>query len=199
MDGISKITARIAGDSKKEAEEILAAAKKEAEALAYDYRAQSEALEKELAAQNQAEAAVHKERRIGVAQLEARKLKLSAKQDMISAAFDAALDELHNLPEDDMVELLARLAAQASRNGSEKIVLSTQDHSRFGKKVAGAANKLLEKEGRIGSLTLSESPRGLSGGGLMLADGDVEVNATFSSIIGALRGEISADVAKVLF
>ena len=49
-----------------------------------------------------------------------------------------------------------------------------------------------------GRLTLSEQTRPIKGG-LILSDGDVEVNCTFETLVRLQRGEMDREVAKVLF
>ncbi len=199
MQGIDKIIERIASDTKADTEAMLAEAKKKAEALALDMRKQADAQRETLAEAGRQAAAQRKERLLGVATMEARKRQLAAKQEMISLAFDNALTALGERPDDEQIKLLARLIAEASRTGHEEIVLTMADHQRFGKRVAEEACALLTKAGRPAALTLSASPRQLEGGGFMLADGDIEINGTYSALVAALKPELTAPVAKLLF
>lgn len=159
--------------------------------------------------------------------LDARKLELGAKQEMLGKAFDQAMDRLTQMPEDQYVSLLANLAAKASRTGKEQIILSQKDRTRFGKRIVTEANAILAKKhapalpeevkaskggavlGKVvaeanallagdAALSLSEEARPMKGG-LMLSDGDIEINCTFESLIRILRGEIATEVAGVLF
>ena len=47
-------------------------------------------------------------------------------------------------------------------------------------------------------MTLSEQTRPIQGG-LILSDGDVEVNCSFETLVRLIRGETDREVAKVLF
>ena len=49
-----------------------------------------------------------------------------------------------------------------------------------------------------GHLTLSVQTRPIRGG-LILSDGDVEVNCTFETLVRLLRGEMDRTVVEVLF
>ncbi|MCL1905681.1 MAG: hypothetical protein FWG06_01585, partial [Clostridiales bacterium] len=56
------------------------------------------------------------------------------------------------------------------------------------------ANKRLPN----GKFTLAEGSRAISGG-LLLSRGDVEINCTFESLIQQMRGELTPQVAQILF
>ena len=195
MDGIEKITGRINADIQQEIDALTAAAQKEAAAIAAQYREQAERESAEIVERGRKSAAEREERLAGVAQLECRKLELAAKQGMIQKAFDQALDSLLNLPEQDYVKLLAALAAKAARTGKEQVIFSQKDRTRYGKQAVTAANEAL---GGKGNLTLSQESRPIKGG-LILSDGDVEVNCTFETLVRLQRGELEREVAKVLF
>ena len=70
-----------------------------------------------------------------------------------------------------------------------------KDRTRYGKQAVTAANEAL---GGKGNLTLSQESRPIKGG-LILSDGDVEVNCTFETLVRLQRGELEREVAKVLF
>lgn len=227
MNGIEKITGRIAEDGRAEAEAVLAQARAQADEIAanYDQRAKAEA---ERILQKGAIAAQQREERLGsVAQLEARKLTLGAKQEMVERAFQRALQDLVALPEAKYVALLARLAAEASRTGREQVVLSQKDRTRYGKQIVSQANELLtrlvapklpneltdSKAGAFldkvvstasallagtGMLTLAEESRPMAGG-LILKDDKVESNCTFETLIHLQRDALAAQAAQALF
>ncbi len=194
MDGIEKITGRIAADGAQEAQSILDEAKAQAEAIAARYEAQAQRESEEILARGRRNADERVERLASVAQLDARKLELAAKQEMLSKAYDLALEQLVNLPDKEYVSLLADLAVKASVTGKEAVIFSQKDRTRYGKQVVTQANERLKD----GHLTMSEQSRPIQGG-LILSDGDVEVNCTFETLVRLQRGEMDREVAKVLF
>ena len=129
-----------------------------------------------------------------MAQLECRKLELSATQEMLAKAYDAALEQLLNLPDQEYTALLADLAVKASSTGREAVILSQKDRTRFGKQVVTQANEKLKD----GGLTLSGETRPIQGG-LVLSDGDVEVNCTFETLVRLQRGAMDREIAALLF
>lgn len=198
MNGIEKITDRIAVDADQEAKALLNNAKKQAAEIAASYDALADSDSREALTKGKADAADRIERLGSVADLEARKLRLKTKQDMLEKAFDQAMDKLLALPEDQYVALLSKLAAEGCSTGREALVLSVTDRPRYGKRVVIAANELLEKSGKEAALTLSEESRDFKGG-LYIQDGNIENNCTFPTIVRILREQMAGEVAKVLF
>lgn len=194
MNGIDRITGRIDQDAQKEIDEITAQARSQADEITRSFQAQAQRESQEIVDRGRRNADERMERLASVAQLEARKMELAAKQEMLAKAFDQALAELTNLPEADYVSLLANLAVKASSTGREAVILSKKDRTRYGKQVVTQANERLKD----GHLTLSEQTRNIKGG-LILADGDVEVNCTFETLVRLQRGTLEREVAKVLF
>ena len=194
MNGIEKITGRIASDAAQEIESIQAEARRQAEEITARYAEQAKRESQELLERGRRSAEDRVERLASVAQLEARKLELATKQEMLSKAYDKALEQLLNLPDQEYTALLADLAVKASSTGQEAVILSQKDRTRFGKQVVTLANEK-RKDGR---LTLSGETRSIQGG-LVLSDGDVEVNCTFETLVRLQRGGLEREVAKVLF
>ena len=195
MDGIEKITGRINEDVQREIDAMTADARREAGEIAARYREQADRESAEIVERGRRAAAEREERLASVAQLEARKLELAAKQEMLQKAFDKALERLLTLPEEQYNVLLSELAVKAARTGREQVILSQKDRTRYGKQAVAAAN---EKLGDKGHLTLSQESRPIKGG-LILSDGDVEVNGTFETLVRLQRGALDREVAKVLF
>ena len=227
MNGIEKITGQIDADIQKEIDAIAAQAQAQAAEIGAGYDRQAQEQTQAILERGKRDAALRRERLGSVAQLEARKLTLSAKQEMVGRAFDLALQKLVDLPEADYIALLARLAVAASRTGREQVIFSQKDRARYGKQVVTQANEILARRvapklpedltasraGAVldrvvtgasavlsgtGMLTLAEESRPMAGG-LILRDGRVETNCSFEVLIRLQRGALSAEVAQVLF
>ena len=193
MNGLEKINQRIRQDGSDEVAAIQAEAEGRVRSIRADYRAQIAQLEAEAAERRAKTVAERLERLGGSADMERRQLLLAAKQGCIDEAFARAARALENLPRQDYVALLARLAAE-NGNGDEELVLSAADRDAVGPAVVAAANAL--KPGA--AFILSSESRDL-GGGLVLKRGLVEVNCTFDTRLRQLRQEMATDVAQILF
>ncbi len=194
MNGIEKLTQQICADAQVEIDALLADAKAQADAITADYAQRAETAAAEILRKGEAAAAQREERLISMAIMEGRKDMLAAKQDMLAKAFDLALEKLCNLPDEEYIALLTKLAISASTTGKEQLIFSQKDRTRVGKVVVSAVNEAVPNA----KLTLSEQVRPILGG-FILSDGDIEVNCAFETLVRLLRNEISNEVANVLF
>ena len=193
MKGIEKITQLIQTDAQAEIDSVLAKAREEAEAVAARYQAQAAAEAAELAVKNEKAAAEREERLVSVAQMEARKVLLAAKQEMVEKAYIRALDKLTSMPEEQYTAVLADLLVEASSNGSEEAIFSQEDRERVGKAAVEKANAASGKQ-----ITLSAETRPITGG-FILKNENVEVNCTFETLVRLQKADTAATVAKMLF
>ena len=204
MNGIEKITGQIDADVQKEIDAALDQARAQAQEIEARYTSQAEAQAEAIRRKGEQDAALRQERLVDVAKLEARKTLLAAKQDMVGQAFDLALKKLLELPDQEYIALLAKLAVAASRTGREQVIFSQKDRSRYGKQAVTMANEMLAKKAgpraaeSAGMLTLAEEARPMAGG-LILRDGRVETNCSFEVLIHLQRDALSAEVARALF
>ena len=227
MDGIEKITGRIEADAQKEIDTLLAGANSRAEEIRAAAQAQAKRESEEARARWEMTAAEREKRLESMAEMESRKLILSAKQEVLDEAFAMALEKLCTLPDEEYIELLAALAVKAARTGREKVIFSQKDRNRVGKAVVTRANDALARQvaprlpgdltgtkaGAIldkvvtgasailagtGMLTLAEETRPIQGG-IILSDGDVETNCTFETLVRLQRESMAGEVAQLLF
>ena len=198
MKGTEKINAHIRADGDAEAKKIIDAASKQAEEKrAESFKAALSEYEKLMQAGNaECEDILSGSRRI--AEMEAKKSVLSVKQEMISAAFDAAREEIVNMPRDKYTQFLARMAAEAAASGMEEIVLNARDKAEVGKSVCKAANELLSAKGTPGKLTVSEDTADISGG-VIVRFGGIETNCSIDALIRQRRSGLSTEVAAAMF
>ena len=198
MKGTEKIIAHIRADGDAEAKKIIDAASKQAEEKrAESFKAALSEYEKLMQAGNAGcEDTLSGSRRI--AEMEAKKSVLSVKQEMISAAFDAAREEIVNMPRDKYTQFLARMAAEAAASGMEEIVLNARDKAEVGKSVCKAANELLSAKGTPGKLTVSEDTADISGG-VIVRFGGIETNCSIDALIRQRRSGLSTEVAAAMF
>ena len=198
MTGIEKITARIQADAQQEIDAVLAEANRQAAEINARYAAQAKQAEAEILEKGRQSAAELRQRRNSNARMDAKKQELAAKQALLDEAFQLAYQKLTPLPEGAYEELLANLAVRASTSGKEQLIFSQADRAALGGKVTAKANGLLAKAGKTAELTLSPNAGDFQGG-LLICDGDVEVNCTFETLVRMARNEIVGDVTKALF
>ena len=227
MEGIEKITAKIAQDAQAEIARLTAETGEKIKTIQAEAEAQARKEAAEIEARGRAAADERLERLSSAAQMERRKLELGAKQEVLSEAFDLALEKLCTLPEQEYIALLTRLVLEASSTGREQLIFSQKDRNTVGKQVVIAANDALVKErspglpeevakSKVGAfvdklvhnttaivtgtgmLTLAEETRDIKGGFIMV-DGDVEINCAFDTLVRLQREQMEKKVADALF
>ena len=226
MEGIEKITARIAQDAQAEISRLTAETEEKVQAVLTNAAAQAQQEANEIVEKGRMAASERLERLNSASQMERRKLELAARQEVLGEAFALALEKLCTLPEQEYIALLTRLALEASSSGKEQLILSQKDRAAVGKQVVMAVNDALVKErapslpeevtrSKVGAfvdklvhnttaavtgtgLTLSEETRDLKGGFIMV-DGDVEINCAFETLVRLQREKLEKKVADVLF
>jgi len=192
MNGIEKITDRIATEAGEKVANILAEAQAKAEKLAADYEAQAAAEKAALVEKGRTAAADREQRLVSMAQMEARNEILTVKQNLLDKAFEVALDQLCSLPEEQYVTVLEKLLQQAVTSGKEEVILSPGDREQVGQTVVDKVNAASGW-----TLTLSDETRSIRGG-VILRDGSVEVNCTFETLLRICRTDIAGEVANAL-
>ncbi len=192
MQGIENITARIEADAQAEIDRIQADAQAQADRIAAGYAARADREVADILDKGKRAAAERGERLVSAAQMEARKMTLGAKQELLDQAFELALNKLCALPDGEYAALLADLAVAAG-NGTEELIFNAADRARVGEQVVALAN---EKSG--GHFTLSAQTRPIRGG-LLVSDGAVEVNCALETLVRLSRSEVTGEVGKLLF
>ena len=226
MEGIEKITARIAQDAQAEISRLTAETEEKVQAVLTNAAAQAQQEANEIVEKGRMAASERLERLNSASQMERRKLELAARQEVLGEAFALALEKLCTLPEQEYIALLTRLALEASSSGKEQLIFSQKDRAAVGKQVVMAVNDALVKErapslpeevtrSKVGAfvdklvhnttaavtgtgLTLSEETRDLKGGFIMV-DGDVEINCAFETLVRLQREQMEKKVADALF
>lgn len=211
MNGIENIIARIEEDANNEVNRILKDARKTADEISAKYASLAEKETEAILEKGKKSADDRTVRLQGVAGLDARKMLLRTKQEMIALAFRTAEEKLKSLEGEDYVETLAKLGAAAAQTGNEEVILSSDDREKYGKDVVSRINELLNDDEGISRIItaagkllrgegvkLSNEVREISGG-LILKDGDLEIDASFATIVNQMRESLAGDVAEILF
>lgn len=186
---IESITARILQEAKDEAEQLMKQTESERDALLAGAAEEAEAAKTEVAAKAKEDAKVLGERRSSVAELEARKLRLSAKQEMIDRSFEEAVKLLAGMPEKEYQAFLMELLAPYQTQPGE-ILLNEKDKKAYGKALAEAL--------KDSPLTISEETAPIQGG-FILQQGSVSLNASLEKLMETQKKQITAEIAAVLF
>ncbi len=197
MNGIEKIAARIEADAQAEIAALNAECDAQCAAITAEAEAKAaEAYEKRMA-RGREDCATRVQRLGATADMEARKSILAFKQEMVSVAFEKAVEAIINLPKEEYIEFLASQAAAASSNGYEELVFSQRDQA-VAEAAAKRANAMLKEKGKEAHLTVSAETAEIPGG-LILRHGDIEVNCAADTLVQLYRNRLAGQVAGILF
>lgn len=198
MKGIEKISAHIEADAKAAAQGVLDAAQAKVNQIKADYDQKVKAVyDSNIAAgKKDIDNKVENANRLG--NMEAKKDILSAKQEMVSKAFDRAEEMIVALPANEYEAFLTKLVVESATTGKEEVVFNERDKSKHAKKVVDAANKELAAKGMDSGLKVADRTADIAGG-VLLSEGGIEVNCTLELLMDVCRNEMSSQVAEAMF
>ncbi len=198
MNGLTRITDRIACDTERDAADLLAHAREDIHEKHQHYQRIAQEKQDQLSAQARILAQEVVDRTVRAAEMDARKTRLTVKQELVSAVFDKALAQLTALPDTEYRAFLIHQAAKAALTGHEEIVLNPSDRQRHGAIIVAGANQILDERGTPAALTLSSETRPMKGG-LILKAGPIETNCTCEVLVKLARNTLTSEVARIIF
>ena len=188
---IEQIKEKILESAQQDARRIFDKAKMESRGKVYEAQRIADIKVREAKEKAIGDAMRVKSRRESMANLEARKMHLATKQEVISACFKDALAELKNLHRDQYVQLLAHKLKEMSYQEGE-IVLNEKDREAIGEELLALVN-LDGKKFLLSSDTLTAS------GGFVLRIGRVELDSTLEMMVSSVREDVMPEVVSALF
>ena len=193
MNGMEKITARMEQDAARALDELNEQTARQRAALRQECAARIEQ-DRAAAAQRSDQAARERyERLCSAAEMETRKLMLSAQQEVLKEAYERALAQLCEMPEEQYLDLLVHLLKRAVSTGKEEIVLSQKDREKIGQALAERANRELGT-----NLTLASESADIRAG-FLLSSRECDVNCSFETLLALSREKTERRAAQLLF
>ncbi|MDD2495430.1 MAG: V-type ATP synthase subunit E family protein [Tissierellia bacterium] len=189
---IENITEKIISEANNAAESSINNANIKSQEIINEAKKQAENIIAEASIQSEVEAETLKRRKVSAAELQAKKMLLSSKQEAIKKSFAVALEKLNNMPESEYIEFLATEIGKI--HGDGEIVLNEKDKIATGEKLI----KLISEKDNNRKIVLSNNTI-QSGRGFILKNGNIEINSTFEAIIDSIKDELTYEVANVLF
>ncbi len=190
---IENITGKILAEARDQSTLVLEEAGYNSRTIVEKAQSEAQILLADAEEQAKNEARLLKSRRISVAELEVRKMRLGAKQELIARCFDAALDKLVAMDEGDYLEFLTSAVLVTGVSGGE-LLLNAKDRKALGEKLV----KKVNSTGKAGELTLAEDTIDAKGG-FVLRKGSMEINSTLETMVSGIRESATPDVVKALF
>ena len=197
---LDKLLQRILDDAEAQASRREQEAARQRDLILDDARAEAEALAERAVedAKRRATAILQRARASG--ELEARKLLLATKQNMIRQAVDTAVRTLAELPDEDYRRLLETMLLRAASDlggGGIEVIVSKDDRERVTQAFLDSVGHHEDLAGRVSFQLAAESRQ--TGGGFVLRKGRIESNATFPALARARREDLEALAGELLF
>ena len=193
MNGMEKITARMKEDAARSLSELNAQTEQELRRIREESAARAEKERETAGARAHLAAQERYERLCSAAEMETRKLTLSAKQKVLAETCDRALEILCSMPREEYLSLLVRLLKAAGGKGDEKIALSAKDCDEMGETLVERANKELNAH-----YTLAGEAADIRAG-LVLISKECDVTCSFETLLALSREKTARGAAKLLF
>jgi V/A-type H+-transporting ATPase subunit E len=133
---------------------------------------------------------------LAAARMDIAKLRLAEKRKVLDEVFQQARQQLHQLPDDQYRQLIAKLILQTVETGDEQVIVD-ENESRIDQQLIDQVNQQLSANGK-GNLKLSDQRRNL-GGGFILSRGKIKTNVSFEVLLDQARKDLEIDLAKELF
>lgn len=170
----------IIGEANEKADSIIAQAAEVCKAYIYNSKSETDAKALDIEARSKT-----------VAELDAKKLQLAAKTQIINMVFDRALDKLRNLDTERYRALVFAMLENAE--DEDTVVISQREKDIVTK---DALNEFAKQRGI--KLTLADE-FGNFDGGIVIKSLGVDKNFTFEVEIQLLKEELETQVAKEIF
>lgn len=186
------IIEKILSDAQQKASEIIATAEQKAEKLVKD--AETEAAQTMQRAVSEAKNLVPEllRRKLSVAELEVKKIRLKAKQDVLENVFEQAMQAIRALPKQEYLAFIENMLIAASEDGDIVIVAEADK--------ADVTQAFIDKIAAKKGIKLSIGKAyGSFAGGLMLESKSCTKNMTLELELASLREEREAKIARMIF
>ncbi len=130
-------------------------------------------------------------RRKTVAEIDTKKILLSAKQEILDDVFSTAKNALHNLPDTEYLKLIESMITKNATDGDTVAVFSADQKVVTKKFVADLSRKL--------GLNLGYEVIDGDDGGVILKNKNCDKNMSLSLEISEIKDEIESEIGKRLF
>lgn len=199
---IEKIEEIIINEAKAKAEEIITKAKEKAQKILDEAKREAEKEVNEIISRRKVDAEARARRIISEARLEARLKLLNAKEEVISNAFDTALERLKEFcqtPEyKEVLENLIKDAAITIGGGNLEVLLS--ENTNIEPDLSKIAKEVEKQTGTATSIVISKDKVKSIGGAIVRSlDQSFTVDNTFEARLERVREQLRVSVANVLF
>jgi V/A-type H+-transporting ATPase subunit E len=133
---------------------------------------------------------------LAAARMDIAKQLLAEKRKILDDAFEQALRQLRDLPDEEYRALFTKMMLETVETGDEEVIVDKNEH-RINQDFINQVNQQLSSEGK-GNLKLSDQRHDI-GAGFILKRGQIKTNVSLDVLLDQARKELEIDLAKELF
>lgn len=199
-ENVEAVRQAVLSQVRAEAQEMLEEAEAEAESLREEARSDAESERARLLQQARGEDKALREQTVAEARIQAQRVRLSRREQLLDRVFDAAREQLHAVPDStDYPELVRRLVREAIEHlDSDEAVVRIDDRTRraLGDRLSG----LLESVGGELEvhLTVGEPLQDRTGVVIQTPDGHRHYDNTLEARLARMEETLRAPVYRIL-
>ncbi len=201
MSGTDKIVSSIMSEAQEKADAIIQEVTAEVSAIEAKAAKTAEAEKTRISENGDKQSEMRSQQIISEANMNARRAKLNAKEEVIEAAFSQAVGELKEKAssrsadyEDSLIKMIKEAADEI---GTDDLIiqLNEADTNQFKSEIS--SGNTFEVEGI--KFELGEPIKAIGGAILKTSNGDIEVNNTIEARLERFKSILRSEVANVLF
>ena len=193
MSGIDKIIQEIETNTDRSCQAVIAEAQKKADAILDEARTKAQQITDSAKDKTALHVADIKKRGESAADLEEKRVMLSAKQRIISDMLQTGIDHVKNLPDEAYFALIKKMAVKYALPGEGVIRFSQKDIERLPAGFIDAINADID-----GKITLSDEPADIDAGFILLYGG-IEQNCSFDAVFASESENLCDRAGRLLF
>jgi len=190
---IETITGRIVSDAVEYEKTLISDAKAEEKKILEQAKTEAEAFREQMKEKAAKDAAAMVQGKQKEAEMEARKMRLGIKQQMIDKSIETALSMLADMDQGDYIEILTERIIKIGLTEGQ-VLLNSKDRESIGSKFVDAANYALGN----GKLTLSDDCIKAKGG-FVIRHEFMDVDCTLETMVAAVKDAATPGLVEVLF
>ena len=201
--GTSKIVESIMSEAQEKADVIIQDANVEVSAINAKAEKTAEVEKTKILESGKKQSDMKYQQIISEAKMNARRAELSAKEEVIEAAFTKASEELKakaSSGDEEYKDSLSKMIKEAADEigGDDLIIqLNEADTNKFKDELSSQGSNSFQLEGI--NFTLGEPIDVIGGVILKTSNGDIEVNNTIEARLDRFKGILRSEVAEILF
>ena len=193
MSGIDKIIHEIESNTDRSCDTILGTARQKADKIISDAQNEAKKIVEDGKEHTALRVADIKKRGESAADLEEKRVMLSAKQSIISQMLQKGLDQVKSLPDDEYFALIVQMIGKYSLSEDGVILFGEKDKKRLPSDIMDRIN-----DSAKGKITLSDENAEIDAG-FILRYGGIEQNCSFDAIFASEAENLSDRAGRLLF